>query len=129
MIRLSRETVAIIKQNIIWFAFVVNAFGILFTAWLWPLITPESWYEQSPIAAVIYHQLGSFLVLLNSMRLLWFERSATSAAWSATNHRMESFDRWLSVNLDVNAAVHWCEHHWGRLMRAHRRPGNRGVRC
>ena len=115
LIRLSRETVKIIRQNIIWFAFVVNIVGIMLTAWLWPLITPDNWYEQSPIAAVIYHQLGSLLVLLNSMRLLWFERSTSNGTWAAATGRMESFDRWLSVNLDFNAAIHWCEHHWGRL--------------
>src|SRR5207302_356447 len=78
LVRLSRETVRIIRQNIFWFAFVVNAVGIVFTSWLWPLFTPEDWYEQSPLAAVFYHQLGSLLVLLNSMRLLVFERSAPS---------------------------------------------------
>jgi Cu+-exporting ATPase len=115
LIRLSREMVKIIRQNIIWFAFVVNIVGIVITAWLWPLITPDTWYEQSPIAAVVYHQLGSLLVLLNSMRLLWFERSS-SGAWATATGRMESIDRWLSANLDFNAAVHWCEHHWGRLV-------------
>jgi P-type Cu+ transporter len=116
LIRLSRETVKIIRQNIIWFAFVVNIVGIVLTAWLWPLITPDAWYEQSPIAAVVYHQLGSLLVLLNSMRLLWFERTSTGGAWAATTDRMESLDRWLSANFDFNAAVHWCEHHRGRLV-------------
>jgi Cu+-exporting ATPase len=115
LIRLSRETVKIINQNIIWFAFVVNAVGIVFTAWLWPLITPDTWYEQSPIAAIVYHQLGSLLVLLNSMRLLWFERSSTGRAWDATANRLEGFDRWLAANFDFNAAVHWCEDHWRRL--------------
>ena len=33
------------------------------------------------MAAVIYHQLGSLAVLLNSMRLLWFERGPTSPTW------------------------------------------------
>lgn len=115
LIRLSREMVAIIRQNILWFAFGVNAVGIVFTAWLWPLLTPEGWYEQSPVAAVIYHQLGSLLVLLNSMRLLWFERSSTGGVWTAANERMERLDRWLGANLDAHAAIHWCEHHWRRL--------------
>ena len=78
LVRLSRETVRIIRQNILWFAFGVNAVGIVFTAWLWPLLAPEGWFEQSPLVAVIYHQIGSLAVLLNSMRLLWFERSARS---------------------------------------------------
>src|SRR5262249_28160401 len=75
LVRLSRETVRIIRQNILFFAFGVNAVGIVLTAWLWPLLAPAEWYEQGPVAAVIYHQLGSLAVLLNSMRLLWFERS------------------------------------------------------
>src|SRR5207245_4983725 len=69
LVRLSRETVRIIRQNILVFAFGVNAVGILLTAWLWPLLAPPDWYEQSPVAAVIYHQLGSLAVLLNALRL------------------------------------------------------------
>lgn len=63
-VRISRQTLRIIKQNIIVFAFFVNATAILLSAWgLLP-----------PIGAAIYHQIGSFLVLLNAMRLLMFER-------------------------------------------------------
>src|SRR5205823_1419214 len=51
LVRLSRQTVRIIHQNILWFAFVVNAAGIIATAWVWPLVTPEGWYEQGPLAA------------------------------------------------------------------------------
>ncbi len=74
LVRLSRETVRIIRQNILVFAVGVNVAGIGLTAWLWPLLVPARWYETGPVAAVIYHQLGSLLVLLNSMRLLWFAR-------------------------------------------------------
>ena len=76
--RLSRETVRIIQQNIVIFAFGVNAVGILVTAWLWPLLAPPSWYAYAPVAAVVYHQFGSLAVLLNAMRLLWFERTTSS---------------------------------------------------
>jgi Cu+-exporting ATPase len=115
LLRLSRETVKIIRQNIIIFAFVVNAIGIVLTAWLWPLITPEGWYEQSPLAAVIYHQLGSLLVLLNSMRLLWFERGSTSPTWIAWKDRAKDFDQWLTRHIDLGETLHWCEDHWCRL--------------
>ena len=37
LVRLSRETVRIIRQNIIVFAFGVNLVGIILTGWLWPL--------------------------------------------------------------------------------------------
>jgi Cu+-exporting ATPase len=112
LVRLSRETVKIIRQNILWFAFVVNAVGIVFTSWLWPLLTPESWFEQSPIAAVIYHQLGSLAVLLNSMRLLWFERSSTSPAWAGLRGRFRDVDNWVSRYLDIDELLHGLEHHW-----------------
>ncbi len=62
LVMLSRATVRVIRQNIIIFAFGLNAvamgaaaFGIL-----------------GPVPAAILHQCGSLLVLLNSMRLLVF---------------------------------------------------------
>jgi Cu+-exporting ATPase len=62
LVRLSRTTVAVIRQNIIGFAFGLNAVAVLLAA-LGIL---------SPVAAAILHQAGSLLVLLNSMRLLAF---------------------------------------------------------
>jgi Cu+-exporting ATPase len=118
LVRLSRQMVAIIKQNIFWFAFVVNIIGIAVTAWLWPLITPPSWFEQSPLAAVIYHQFGSLLVLLNSMRLLWFERTETSPTLAAWRSRFKNADEWVARNVDLGEAWHWGEHHWRWLLAA-----------
>jgi len=115
LVRLSRETVKIIRQNIIVFAFIVNAIGIVLTAWLWPLFTPDAWYEQSPLAAVIYHQFGSMLVLLNSMRLLWFERSETSETFKAWKEWLNDAESWLTQYADFGAALHWCEHNWKPL--------------
>jgi len=62
LLKLSRATVAVIRQNILIFAFGLNAVAMASAA-LGVL---------GPIPAAILHQLGSFLVLLNSMRLLWF---------------------------------------------------------
>jgi Cu+-exporting ATPase len=112
LVRLSRETVRIIRQNIIVFAFGVNGVGILLTAWLWPLLAPSlEWYEQAPLAAVIYHQLGSLAVLLNSMRLLWFERTPMHPAWRRWRVALESIDNWLEHRLDAHEAWHWLGHH------------------
>ena len=78
--RLSREMVKVIHQNIVWFAFGVNIVGILLTGWLWPIFAPSpEWYERAPLVGVMYHQLGSLAVLLNSMRLLGFERTTKNA--------------------------------------------------
>jgi Cu+-exporting ATPase len=118
LVRLSRETVRIIRQNILVFAFGVNAVGIVLTSWLWPLVTPPTWYEQSPLAAVIYHQLGSLAVLLNSMRLLWFERSSTSPGWVRFKDGLRDLDGWLSQNFDLHEWSHRAERHWRGVVAA-----------
>jgi Cu+-exporting ATPase len=73
LLRLSRATVRVIRQNIIVFAFFVNFVGVALTAWIMPAWS-EAWMRRAPVAAALFHQCGSVLVLLNAMRLLWFER-------------------------------------------------------
>ncbi len=67
LVSLSRKTIAIIRQNIIGFAFGLNAVAML----------SATFGILGPVAAAILHQIGSLLVLLNSMRLLvhgdWWE--------------------------------------------------------
>jgi Cu+-exporting ATPase len=111
LVRLSRETVRIIRQNILIFAFGVNAVGILLTAWLWPFLVPADWEEKGPIAAVLYHQLGSLAVLLNAMRLLWFERP-TSPVWLSWRHGLRRLDLWVEYHLDLGEFFHWLSHRW-----------------
>ncbi|HEV3003552.1 MAG TPA: cation-translocating P-type ATPase family protein [Pirellulales bacterium] len=72
-IQLARETVRVIRQNILLFAFFVNFLGVVLTAWIMPSWS-EAWLRRAPVAAAVFHQCGSVLVLLNAMRLLWFER-------------------------------------------------------
>jgi Cu+-exporting ATPase len=108
LIQLSRQTVRIIRQNIVIFAFGVNIVGIFLTAWLWPLLAPPEWYEQAPVAAVIYHQFGSLAVLLNSMRLLWFKRARSAEVHTG----MYKLDHWLERHLDVDEFFHWLSHRW-----------------
>ena len=62
LLLLSRKTIAIIRQNIIGFAFGLNAVAML----------SATFGVLGPVAAAILHQVGSLLVLLNSMRLLVF---------------------------------------------------------
>jgi Cu+-exporting ATPase len=111
LVRLSRETVRIIRQNILVFAFGVNLVGIVVTAWLWPILAPASWQGSAPLAAVIYHQIGSVAVLLNAMRLLWFERDG-SPTRQAVQFRMQRIDMWIEHHLDVGEVLHWLSHHW-----------------
>jgi Cu+-exporting ATPase len=112
VVRLSRETVRIIRQNILVFALGVNAVGVVVTAWLWPLLAPGGWYEQSPIVAVLYHQAGSLLVLLNAMRLLWFERPAVQSTWAGFRRTSQRVDHWMEHYLNADEWLHWLSHHW-----------------
>jgi Cu+-exporting ATPase len=112
LVRLSRQTVRIIRQNILLFAFGVNGLGIVLTAWLWPLLaaTPE-WHAQAPVAGVIYHQLGSLAVLLNAMRLLWFERKGSSSRLRRWRQGLHRLDHWIEHHFDPAEGVHWLKHH------------------
>jgi Cu+-exporting ATPase len=118
LVELSRETVRIIRQNILIFAFGVNAVGILLTAWLWPLLLPPPWDQQAPVAAVIYHQIGSLAVLLNAMRLLWFRRTVSNPTLVRGRQALERIDSFLQHNLDADEWLHWLSHRWGRVASA-----------
>jgi Cu+-exporting ATPase len=113
LVRLSRATVRVIRQNIIVFALGVNALGVVATAWLWPLLTARGvWYEQGPLAAVIYHQIGSLAVLVNSMRLLWFERRLDSPFLGRVRRSLIDLDHRLERALDLHELSHWLERRW-----------------
>jgi P-type Cu+ transporter len=118
LVRLSRETVRIIRQNILIFAFGVNAVGIVVTAWLWPLLAPAAWYSEGPIAAVVYHQLGSLAVLLNAMRLLGFERAAASPTWQRWRGSFEKANAWAERTLDLHELLHRLEQRWKTVVAA-----------
>ena len=112
LVRLSRETAKVIRQNIVWFGFGVNFVGILLTGVLWPLFaTSPEWYEIAPLAGAIYHQLGSLLVLLNSMRLLAFERTATNAVVGRARDATKTVDRWINT-LHADDLLHAVTHRW-----------------
>ncbi|MBT4868108.1 MAG: cation-translocating P-type ATPase family protein [Planctomycetaceae bacterium] len=64
LLRLSRQLVLNIRQSIYLFAFGMNALGVLLASWGW----------LDPVAAAIFHEFSSLAVMLNAMRLLWFER-------------------------------------------------------
>ena len=110
--RLSRETLKVIRQNIVWFAFGVNIVGVVLTGLIWPVFAPSAaWYERGPLIAVLYHQVGSLAVLLNSMRLLGFERASTSHTVRTVRGRLKDFDQWLG-SLRFDDLLHWLSHRW-----------------
>jgi Cu+-exporting ATPase len=115
LVGLSRETVRIIRQNIIVFGFAVNLVGIVLTGWLWPLFaTSAEAYQQAPLAGVIYHQLGSLLVLLNSMRLLAYDRRSTTGRLARARGVARTFDDWLG-RLSVDDLLHQIGDRWKPL--------------
>jgi Cu+-exporting ATPase len=78
LFQVSRRAVGIAWQNIVLFAGVVNAVSIGLA----------SKGTIGPLAAAFIHQLSSFLVMLNSLRLLRVERSR--GAWiHRLEHRLE----------------------------------------
>jgi Cu+-exporting ATPase len=117
LVGLSRETVRIIRQNIVVFAFGVNAVGIAVFAWIWPLVAPAAWAKTSVLGGVLFHQAGSLLVLLNSMRLLWFsQQSAPSPALQSARARFLTLNNQLEKWADVDEGLHWLTHHWRAAM-------------
>ena len=104
-IRMARSTLSVIRQNIIAFAFVVNGTAILLSAW----------GILSPIAAAVYHQCGSLLVLLNSMRLLFFERwrEVPVVRWF---DRVDQLGGACLERLDPIRLLDWATERRGRLL-------------
>lgn len=113
LLQLARETVRVVRQNILLFAFFLNLLGVVLTGWVMPTWS-EAWHQRSPVAAAVFHQIGSLLVLLNAMRLLWFERwrsGLLGRTEAALSHRAA---RVLTRLAPVRAKL---ENLWGRRRR------------
>ncbi|MGL6096435.1 MAG: cation-translocating P-type ATPase family protein, partial [Fimbriiglobus sp.] len=112
LVRLSRETAAVIRQNIVWFGFGVNLVGVVALGWLWPVFagSPE-WFEKAPLVGAIYHQLGSLAVLVNSMRLLAFERAGTNPTVARLRAASRAADRWVNT-VHLDDVLHDLGHRW-----------------
>jgi Cu+-exporting ATPase len=118
LIGLSRATLQTINQNILYFAFGVNIVGIVITGWLWPLFAPTDWMEQSPLFAVVYHQFGSFAVLLNSMRLLWYQRESNLSASNSFAKFTDKVGAFVDRLLDIDEHFDFIFHNWQKVFAA-----------
>ncbi len=96
LVRLSRAMVANIRQNILVFAFGLNILGVLLSATGW----------LDPVAAAVLHEVGSLAVMLNAMRLLWFEPAPTSrlARWTS---RFSEFSEAVAKCLSPTRITFW----------------------
>lgn len=74
LLRLSRQLVRNIRQSIFLFAFGMNFLGMALCATGW----------LSPVAGAIFHEFSSLAVMLNALRLLWFERYEQTRLGMAT---------------------------------------------
>jgi Cu+-exporting ATPase len=83
-IRLARQTVNVIRQNILFFAFGFNAVAVALAGLR----------VLGPVAAAIVHQAGSLMVLLNAIRLLGFERWHTLGFVRAGEQIIAGCRRW-----------------------------------
>lgn len=116
LISLARATDAVIHQNILYFAFGVNFVGILLTGWIWPWLAPAAWLEQSPLVAVIYHQIGSFAVLVNSMRLLWHQDDQEKLRASGLQKTWDRIAGFFDKAFDIDEHLHNAAHYWKPLL-------------
>ncbi|MGO9464826.1 MAG: cation-translocating P-type ATPase family protein [Isosphaeraceae bacterium] len=90
--RLARQTVRVIHQNILIFAFAFNGLAILLAGLR----------ALGPVAAAIVHQAGSLLVLLNAIRILGFERWHTFTVARMFNRAVR-----LCKRFRPSAALDW----------------------
>lgn len=81
--RLSRALVRNIRQSIVLFAFGMNALGMALCAA----------NVLSPVGGAIFHEFSSLAVMLNALRILWFERWDRTGFGRRANHLGAVLDR------------------------------------
>lgn len=96
LLRLSRQMVRVIQQGIFLFAFGVNGLGIVLCAW----------GLLNPVGGALFHELASLAVMLNSLRLLWFERWEQTA-WGRSVAGTLNGAEWLADKLSPAQIVQW----------------------
>ena len=94
LLRLSRKLVLTIRQSIYLFAFGLNGAGMVLGAT--GVLTPP--------AAAIFHEIASLAVMLNSLRLLWFEQTSTSRLGRA-RRRLAGTAEWCVETLSPGNIV------------------------
>lgn len=106
LLRLSRQLVKVIGQSIYLFAFGMNGLGVILCAW----------GLLSPVGGAIFHEFASLAVMLNSMRLLWFER------WDETRlgqyaDAIGRYVEWLTAAFSPSRAAYAFVRHWTLLLK------------
>ncbi len=109
LIETSRKTVKTIQDNILWFGFVFNLAAVV-AAFLGYL---------TAVAAAVVHQGSSFLVLMNSLKLL--ESRPRNLLPHRAQHALHDFQHWWSDHWHPSSLlddlIHWAGHHRRPLLR------------
>ncbi len=106
LLRLSRQLVIVIRQSIFVFAFGMNAVGMLLGSLGW----------INPAVAAVFHEISSLAVMLNAMRLLWFERWHETRFGRMSNG-VASVAEWMVEKFSPTKLVFGFLDHWPTLMR------------
>ncbi len=106
LVRLSRAMVQNIRQSIFLFAFGLNGLGMLLCAV----------GVFSPVVGAVFHELGSLAVMLNALRLLWFEPTPASRTGRLANF-MNASAEWLTAAFSPTRWVYRFVDHWNVLLR------------
>jgi Cu+-exporting ATPase len=96
LLRLSQALVRNIRQSILFFAFGMNAVGILLS----------SFGILSPVLAAVFHELASLAVMLNATRLLAFEREQPQVAGRAWDEFTRAAE-WLTQAFSPSRWIFW----------------------
>ncbi len=106
LVRLSRAMVLNIRQSIFLFAFGLNGLGMLLCAI----------GVLSPVAGAVFHELGSLAVMLNAMRLLWFDQRRETSS-EETTEDSSNIAEWLTSAFSPSRWVYRVVDHWNILLR------------
>ncbi len=114
--RASRRAVRTAWQNIVLFAFALNAGAVLMAATA----------VIGPVGAAVTHQLSSFLVMMNSLRLLRVPSSRGSLArtlWNSVSSRIPvpqiaDSVRAVAAQLEFGALASGLVSNWSRIRRS-----------
>ena len=96
LLRLSRALVQNIWQSILLFAFGLNGLGVLACSLGW----------LSPVGGALFHEAASLAVMLNAMRLLWFDGWSGVQATRVTNAFVGAAD-WIAAAASPSRWVFW----------------------
>ena len=96
LLRLSRALVQNIWQSILLFAFGLNGLGVLACSLGW----------LSPVGGALFHEAASLAVMLNAMRLLWFDGWSGAQATRVTSAFVGAAD-WIAIAASPSRWVFW----------------------